>query len=249
MLQNFRPRTYPFNAETSQLLNTFHLPPRITQQLALLPQEQDLKETDFPVVQGLICDDAPQFKSITAYLALCWIHEGRHYKKLTPGLRYHQQVVDSFIGKFWEFYRQLQAYKIHPIETAKLRLADDFDQLFSTVTGYDALDDRIAKTRAKKESLLMVLTHPELPLHNNASELGARRRVRKRKISFGPRTEEGKKAWDTFMTLAATTKKLALSFYTYVYDRISATHAIPSLAEILAEQAKELRLNISWDTS
>ena len=36
--------------------------------------------------------------------------------------------------------------------------------------------------------------------------LGARKRVRKRDVSFGPRTEDGKQAWDIFMTLAATTK-------------------------------------------
>jgi hypothetical protein len=55
------------------------------------------------------------------------------------------------------------------------------------------------KTRAKKESLLLVLEHPELPLHNNPAELGARQRVRKRAISFGPRTTEGATAWDTFV--------------------------------------------------
>jgi hypothetical protein len=29
----------------------------------------------------LLADDAPQFKKITAELALCWIHEGRHYNR------------------------------------------------------------------------------------------------------------------------------------------------------------------------
>jgi len=53
------------------------------------------------------------------------------------------------------------------------------------VTGYQALDERIAKTRSKKAALLLVLEHPEIPLHNNASELGARRRVRKRDVSLG----------------------------------------------------------------
>ncbi len=37
----------------------------------------------------------------------------------------------------------------------------------------------------------MVLAHPEIPLHNNPAELGARARVRKRDVSFGPRTREG----------------------------------------------------------
>ena len=29
----------------------------------------------------LICDDAPQFKLLTETLGLCWIHDGRYYKK------------------------------------------------------------------------------------------------------------------------------------------------------------------------
>jgi len=88
--------------------------------------------------------------------------------------------------------------------------------LFATQTGYEALDERIAKTRAKKTSLLLALKHPEIPLHNNASELGVRRRVRKRDVSFGPRTETGRHAWDTFMTLAETARKLDVSFYAYL---------------------------------
>ena len=43
----------------------------------------------------------------------------------------------------------------------------------------DALDQRIAKTKANKGELLMVLRHPEIPLHNNPAELGSRERVRK----------------------------------------------------------------------
>jgi len=35
-------------------------------------------QTDWPVVQALICDDASI--QITPELALCWVHEGRHYK-------------------------------------------------------------------------------------------------------------------------------------------------------------------------
>jgi hypothetical protein len=89
------------------------------------------------------------------------------------------------------------------------------------------LDQRIAKTKAKKESLLLVLQYPELPLHNNAAELAVRQRVRKRDVSFGPRTQAGIRAWDTFATLAATSKKLGVSFYQYIYDRIAGENRIP----------------------
>ncbi len=119
----------------------------------------------------------------------------------------------------------------------------------ATRTGYWALDERIALTRQKKAQLLAVLDHPEIPLHNNAAELGARQRVRKRDVSFGPRTAEGSQAWDTFMSLAATTKKLGVSFYQYIHDRVSGTNQIPRLADLIDERAQELNLGASWSTS
>lgn len=54
---------------------------------------------------------------------------------------------------------------------------------------YDDLDKRIAKTKANKRHLLMVLRHPQIPPHNNEAELDARARVRKRVVSYGPRPE------------------------------------------------------------
>lgn len=190
-------------------------------------------QTLIPIVPLLLSDDAPQFKFITAEQALCWIHEGRHYKKLTPFLDYHRQLLDDFQTKFWEFYHKLQHYRANPSTQQATVLRKAFDTLFSTITGYDALDQRIAKTKAKKDNLLMVLTHPEIPLHNNPAELGARQRVRKRDISFGPRSSDGAAAWDIFMTLTATAKKLGVSFFAYIYDRVSGTNALSSLAEII----------------
>ena len=205
-------------------------------------------QLEFPVIRLIICDDAPQFKLVTKKLALCWIHDGRHYKKLTPHVAYHRQLLDAFLKRYWDFYGQLLDYRKHPTSEDHARLTDEFDELFSTVTGYDALDKRIAKTKtkAKKHFLLMVLDHTEIPLHNNPAELGARRQVRKRKISLGTRTEDGTKARDTFATLAATAKKQDVSFYEYIYDRVSGAYEMPSLADTISRRAEQLQLGASW---
>ncbi len=204
---------------------------------------------EFPVVRLLVCDDAPQFTLITEELALCWVHEGRHYKKLLPSLPYHQTLLEAFVQRFWAYYAQLLAYRTQPKPEEAARLERAFEAVFTTVTGYNALDERIAKTHAKKGCLLMVLTHPEIPLHNNPAELGARARVRKRDVSFGPRTREGAQAWDTFMTLAETATKLGVSFYHYIHDRVSGSFQMPSLADLIKERAKVLNLGASWNTS
>jgi hypothetical protein len=49
-------------------------------------------DVEFPVVRLLVCDDAPQFTLVTEELGLCWVHEGRHYKKLMPSIPYHQAL-------------------------------------------------------------------------------------------------------------------------------------------------------------
>jgi hypothetical protein len=204
-------------------------------------------QRDYPVVQALVCDDAPQFNWLGQEMMLCWVHEGRHYKKLTPVIGLHRELLDDFLKQFWEYYHQLLNYCQQPTVEERLRLETAFDDLFSSHSGYDALDQRIAKTKTKKDSLLLVLQYPELPLHNNASELGVRQRVRKRDVSFGPRTEDGKRAWDTFATLAETAKKLGVSFYRYLHDRLSTENQIPLLADLVKKRAKEL--NLGWSFS
>jgi hypothetical protein len=206
-------------------------------------------ELEYPVVRLLVCDDAPQFTLVTDELALCWVHEGRHYKKLVPYVPHHRTLLEDFVQRFWLYYDQLLAYRAHPTPAEAARLTGAFETLFATVTGYEALDERIAKTRTKKGCLLMVLAHPEIPLHNNPAELGARARVRKRDVSFGPRTREGATAWDTFMTLAETATKLGVSFYHYMHDRVSGAYQMLSLADLIATRAPSLNLGASWNTS
>lgn len=204
-------------------------------------------QLEFPVVKLLVCDDAAQFNWVTEQLALCWVHEGRHYKKLEPSIAQFRSALDAFSHQFWTYYDQLLACRQRPSLAEKERLTTEFDRLFSTATGYRALDERIAKTRLKKASLLMMLNHPEIPLHNYPAELGARQRVRKRDVSFGPRTADGTHAWDTFMTLCATAKKLGVSIYRYLHDRVSGAHEMPDLADLIRERASQQPLGTSWD--
>lgn len=207
---------------------------RVLEAAALTAYHQ---QTAMPIVPNLLTDDAPQFRFITRDHSLCWVHEGRHYKKLMPCVEYHQRLLADFRREFWEYYHKLNAYRADPTRERAVELEKEFDELFGQVTGYDELDKRIAKTKAKKDRLLKVFAYPEMPLHNNPAELAVRRRVRKRDISFGPRTADGVAAWDTFMTLAATARQLGVSFYAYIYDRISSTRALPDLADIIRERA------------
>ena len=193
-------------------------------------------QNEIPVIKQLICDDAPQFKVLTPELGLCWVHEGRHYKKLNPAIPLYRKELDDFSDKFWKYYHKLKEYKQSPNKEKASILSKEFDELFSIVTGYDHLDDRIGKTLAKKKELLLVLKYPELPIHNNASELSARVQVRDRDVSLHTMSEDGTKIKDTFMTISQTAKKLGIRTYEYIYDRVSGAFEMPSLASIMLQR-------------
>lgn len=193
-------------------------------------------QTLLPRISVLMVDDAAQFNLLAEELALCWVHEWRHYKKLEPRLDCHRTCLAQFGDTFWTLYRGLLAYRAAPTPADAVALRTAFDALFGTPTGYAQLDHRAALTLAKKDHLLLVLAYPDLPLHNNPAELGARQRVRKRDVSLAARTLEGVAAWDTFQTLVETAKKLGVNITAYLRDRITGCYALPSLASLIAHQ-------------
>ena len=194
-------------------------------------------QSSVPIVRTLVCDDAGQFKLLTDQLALCWIHEGRHYEKLSPVVGRHADALDAFQERFWNYYASLQDYRAGPTDELAAKLQLEFDELFSTRTGYETLDDRIAKTESKRDELLTVLSDPSVPLHNNASELGARVSARRRDVSLHSRSVRGVRAMDIFTTLVQTSKKLGQSAFAYLCDRLHGSFELPSLAQSIYQAA------------
>ena len=192
---------------------------RIMEASAIAYYHQQIK---FPIVKVLVGDDAPQFKLLTEELLLCWIHDGRHYKRLKPVVPIHEEKLYEFLTFYWLYYRKLLKYMKSPSDKLGKSLSSEFDVLFSTKTDYDELDKRIAKSKAKKNELLTTaLNHPELPLHNNRSENAARVQKRREDVSLQTKTKEGTDSKDTMMSIVETCKKLGISSYKFILDRIS----------------------------
>ena len=205
---------------------------RIMEAAAIAAYQQ---QTEIPIVKVLLSDDAPQFKKLALEQALCWIHEGRHYNRLGPIVPLNIKILGNFKTCFWDYYGELLKYKEDPTPEKAEILSAKFDRIFSTETGYAALDDRIGKTMDKKEALLLVLKHPELPLHNNDSELGARVEKRRQDVSLQMKSKKGTVAKDSFLTVTQTAKKLDVNAYNYIYDRISKKYSMPSLADLIIQ--------------
>ena len=189
-----------------------------------------------PSFSTLVCDDAKQFHGITEFRQLCWVHEERHYEKLLPIVQFHRELLDCVISDIWVYYKELKIYKLSPNHEMKIKLSNQFDELFSRKTGYDELDKRLSKTLLKKEYLLVVLDHPEVPIHNNASELGARTIVIKRKISGGVRNDFGKRAWENILSIKETCKKQSVNFYEYMRAIFSRDKNRIKLADLILQK-------------
>ena len=203
-------------------------------------------QSGVPIAQSLLSDDAALFRGLTDEQGLCWVHDFRHYLELVPQWAMHERQFTRFKKRYWKLYRGLLRYKKAPTEQQAAQLEAEFDRLVDESQAPQFLAECIARTRKNKQKLLLVLKHPDLPLHNNAMELAVRWRVRKRDVSFGPVSAAGRRAWDTLQSLRGTLEKVGVSCWAFLHDRVHRTGKIPPLPELIAQKASQLRHPNSW---
>jgi hypothetical protein len=111
-------------------------------------------------------------------------------------------------------------------------------QIFTARTHSATLNQALKRLFANKEELLLVLQRPDIPLHNNSAENALREYVKRRKISGSTRSARGRQARDTFVSLKKTCRKLGISFWQYLNDRITNSKLIPPLPDLIKAQAR-----------
>ena len=117
-------------------------------------------------------------------------------------------------------------------------MAQRFDEVFTHKTGFATLNQLLKQIHSNKAELLKVLERPEIPLHTNGSETDIRDYVRKRKVSGGARSDEGQSCRDTFISLKKTCRKLGISFWDFLHDRIgSSESSIPQMSDLVGMRA------------
>jgi len=191
------------------------------------------------VGQPLVSDDAGQFKISGLLHALCWLHAERSIRKLVPLSPREQEAIDNVRDAVWKYYQRLRAYRESPTPRRKAALERDFERLFRRRTGFADLNEALWRIHEKRNDLLLVLDRPEIPLHNNLSESDIREWAKKRKISAGTRSELGRRCRDTFISLKKTCRKLGVSFWRYLQDRIRGAHEILTLPELMRQAVQE----------
>jgi len=180
---------------------------------------------------AIISDDAGQFKVFLH--GLCWIHAERTIQKIIGFNAHQNQVLEKAKKDIWHLYRDLKKYRYNPGKKKKKALEKRFDKFFTRKTGFVSLDLALKRLYRNKPELLLVLQRPDIPLHNNLSENDIREYVKRRKISGSTRSETGKKCRDTFTSLKKTCRKLGISFWYYLCDRIERKYKLPPLYQLM----------------
>lgn len=182
----------------------------------------------------IVSDDAGQFNILNH--ALCWIHAERILAKIIAPSDEKRQILEEVRQQIWQFYDELKGYKESPNTKERHRLSEKFDTIFTQKTDFETLNAALQRLYKNKSELLLVLDRPEIPLHNNLSENDIREYVKRRKVSGSTRSEAGRRCRDTFTSIKKTCRKLGISFWQYLEDRLSGENTIPPLPQII-EQA------------
>jgi len=184
----------------------------------------------------IVSDDAGQFTILLH--ALCWVHTERLIHRMLPLNETHRLEIARIRDQIWCFYAQLKRYKSTPDKSQQKMLRHRFDEIFTQETSYATLNQALKRIHHNKAELLVVLDRPEIPLHTNGSETDIRDYVKKRKVSGGTRSDEGRRCRDTFASLKKTCRKLDISFWHYLTDRLGiGEQSIPPLPDIITQRA------------
>ena len=186
---------------------------------------------------AIVSDDAGQFDVLLH--GLCWVHAERLVHKLIPLNAVHREDIASVRSQIWTLYADLKAYQAEPTAAARVELQQRFDTIFTRKTRFATLNRTLQGIHRNKAELLLVLQRPNIPLHTNASETDIRDYVKKRKVSGGTRSDAGRRCRDTFASLKKTCRKLGISFWDFLTDRVSGLQQIPSLPELVSQRLAE----------
>lgn len=213
--------------EKLKITNQRHI--RIATEGALLGT---LDASGLPPDLVIISDDAGQFKVLLH--ALCWVHADRVFQRILPLNDTHIEELNGVHTQIWEIYAALKQYKRNPDPDLKQAIEAHFDALCGARTSFATLNQALKRLACNKKELLLVLTRPDIPLHNNLSERDIREYVIKRKISGSTRSENGRRCRDTFVSLKKTCQKQRIAFWDFLLDRLRQENLVPYLPDLLS---------------
>jgi len=233
ILQGNKPRSYFFNEEAFTLLESFGLSNKIISKMRDNALDKLLDEKQIQHLINGIFHDPNKGRNIRTRIMEAGAIAAYHNRKDIPVVKVLLSDDAPQFKKLTEeqalcWIHDARNYKkLEPVVPLHKKELENFQ------SQYWNYYRKLLQFKENRSELLLTLKYPEIPLHNNAAELGARSQVRKRDVSLHTMTQDGTKASDTFMTIVQTAKKLGVSVFDYIGDRVSKSFKVPSLAELI----------------
>ncbi len=181
----------------------------------------------------ILSDGAGQFA--LGEHARCWVHMERLIHTLDAFTEPQRRKKELIRSGVWSLYTDIKAWCLDPDPQKAKQFARRFDRIFRTKTGFVTLDRLLARIHADRPSFLKILKRPDIPLHTNGSENDIRSIVTRRKISGGTKSDKGRNARDAMLSVRITCRKLKISFWDYLGDRLAIPGIIiPPLQDLIA---------------
>lgn len=194
-----------------------------------------ISETILHKDQVFLSDRAGQFAILNH--AACWIHLERPLRKLKVTCVEVEESLKQIRESIWVLYDKVK--EASWTQTGKEEVHKLYDELVKMKSISPEINEVIASFKKYREEMLKALDYPKLPLHNNDSERDIRGIVKRRNISGGTKSEEGKAFRDGLMTLKQTCFRLGVSFFGFMKDWFKRDPV--NLAELVVEKYRALR--------
>ncbi|MEH0019098.1 MAG: hypothetical protein V6Z89_05570 [Desulfobacter sp.] len=163
-----------------------------------------------------------------------WACAGRMILKLISFTKKNIKLLEDKCKDIWKRHRCLKEYRINSDEAKRQDLERPFEELFARKIKCVVLDQALKRIYQSKTEFLSALEKPNISLYSDLSENDIREYVKRRKISVSVRSDTGKICRDIFTSLKKTCRKLGLSFWDYLMDRIRREEKIFNSWEIMA---------------
>ena len=175
----------------------------------------------------LVSDCLNIYDDLTPVQQKCYAH---HLRAIKSALESKGQAGSAYLGDLRGMLRAAMALKDIMAdwpqgEVARMRksLEENAGRLLHTAREGpgEAAEERVRKRLLKQaDHLFTFLDHPEAQATNNMAERQLRPAVIARKLSWGNKTANGAKTWQTLASLAATCRQTGENFATYIAPKI-----------------------------
>ena len=190
----------------------------------------------FPPQLVILSDDAGQFN--VWQHALCWIHAERVFRRILPLNEHNAQALEAVQTELWSLYADLKDYRQTPTAEAKEAITAHFQH---AVPDQNHVPDPQSSAQASGAEIRRncCWCWNDRTFHCTITAVNGifASMSSNEKSRAVPGPKKGRRCRDTFASLKKTCQKQKLSFWNYLMDRLTLTHAIPALHDLVCGKA------------